>query len=426
MQQPKVFQSLVQLASSFMTTTIVETFNELISNSAMNTKLPFSAAQFAIAAGLKEDLATRFLNAAISVELLQRDEKQDLQINSSFTPPNSLKSETLFWLVRNRIDYYLTTPKDYSEVHRYISNLTDATSLTKFNYALEAKLLTITENKISISSAVHCYLNPTQADYIGAWISNYDKIASRIFTKSALIAALRSGETQWEHAFGVSVKNPFDLAIKHRELFVDLMEGMHQANASETVHFAKNIDLSDVKTVMDVGGASGAWAIALAKTAEHIEEIAIYELNTAVPFYKSMYARYARDNNYPIHFVEGDFFINTVSGCLYSLPTDKKFDLITMGWILHDWKDCDAQKILSKVKHHLKHNGQLILAEAVLPESRLGPGTLLDLLMILQTGGKERTLSEYEALLGPLGFQIQNTRDIGTRRNLIVARNAGQ
>jgi hypothetical protein len=47
--------------------------------------------------------------------------------------------------------------------------------------------------------------------------------------------------------------------------------------------------------------------------------------------------------------------------------------------------------------------------------------TFLDLLMLLHTGGRERTLAEYAALLTAAGFAEPRHAPLATRRQLVVA-----
>lgn len=62
--------------------------------------------------------------------------------------------------------------------------------------------------------------------------------------------------------------------------------------------------------------------------------------------------------------------------------------------------------ILRNIQSAIAPTGKLLLLELVLPEGAPPhPGMLLDLELLVQTGGRERTASEYANLLSQAGFQ---------------------
>ncbi|KAK6939893.1 O-methyltransferase domain, partial [Dillenia turbinata] len=78
-------------------------------------------------------------------------------------------------------------------------------------------------------------------------------------------------------------------------------------------------------------------------------------------------------------------------------------------WVLHDWGDEHCLKMLKNCWAALPNNGKVIVVESIRPEAA---GTSvqaniifeLDLAMMAQTGGKERTEKEHEALALKSGF----------------------
>jgi hypothetical protein len=76
--------------------------------------------------------------------------------------------------------------------------------------------------------------------------------------------------------------------------------------------------------------------------------------------------------------------------------------------VLHDWPDTEAQKILHAVRLSAPAHARLIIVEAVVADTS-DPhfGKLLDIIMLAVTGGRERTKSEYEALLSSAGFRLE-------------------
>jgi hypothetical protein len=83
-------------------------------------------------------------------------------------------------------------------------------------------------------------------------------------------------------------------------------------------------------------------------------------------------------------------------------------DLYLLKFILHDWTDEQCGVILDHIRSAIRPGGRLGVAEILLPEQpEPHPGFLMDLNMMVMTGGRERTASEYRALLARSGFRVE-------------------
>jgi acetylserotonin N-methyltransferase len=122
----------------------------------------------------------------------------------------------------------------------------------------------------------------------------------------------------------------------------------------------------------------------------------------------------ARAGEPAIEYITGDFFVDP-------LPPA---DLYALGRILHDWRDEKALELLRKVRGALPSGGGVLIAEILLDEDRTGPlsGLMQSLNMLVCTEGRERTFSEYRALLVEAGFRdVQGVRT-GAPLDAILAR----
>ena len=85
-------------------------------------------------------------------------------------------------------------------------------------------------------------------------------------------------------------------------------------------------------------------------------------------------------------------------------------DCYLLSNILHDWDDDRCQDILRRVHEAAAPGARVLVLETLLPEERDGvrpdsaPIHLLDLMMLLNFGARERSLAEYAALLETAGF----------------------
>jgi acetylserotonin O-methyltransferase len=98
-------------------------------------------------------------------------------------------------------------------------------------------------------------------------------------------------------------------------------------------------------------------------------------------------------------------------------------DLYTIGRVLHDWPEEKVRALLAKIYQALPPGGALLVAERLLDEDKTAPlSTLMQSLnMLVCTEGKERTLSEYAALLTAAGFADVEGRRTGGPLDAIIA-----
>jgi hypothetical protein len=107
-----------------------------------------------------------------------------------------------------------------------------------------------------------------------------------------------------------------------------------------------------------------------------------------------------------------DFFSDVPSGCRAYM----------MKSVIHDWDDEKAQQILMNCRRAVPDNGVLLILECELSEPNLpSAGKLIDLVMMVLAGGKERTLGEYGELLGRAGFRLNKVIPTASEVTIIEA-----
>ena len=118
----------------------------------------------------------------------------------------------------------------------------------------------------------------------------------------------------------------------------------------------------------------------------------------------------ARDR---VEAIAGDFFSD-------DLPPA---DLYSLGRILHDWPAERIGLLLSKIHGALPAGGALLIAEKLLDEDKSGPTSvhMQSLNMLVCTEGRERTLSEYTALLREAGFVSVEGSHTGAPLDAVLA-----
>ena len=100
-------------------------------------------------------------------------------------------------------------------------------------------------------------------------------------------------------------------------------------------------------------------------------------------------------------------------------PWGMEGDAVVLARVLHDWDDAPALRLLRRARHALPSGGRLFVVEMVLVEGG-SAGGLCDLHLLVATGGRERTASEYAALLDRAGFAFHGVRRLPALPSIVV------
>ena len=100
-------------------------------------------------------------------------------------------------------------------------------------------------------------------------------------------------------------------------------------------------------------------------------------------------------------------------------PWEVEGDVVIFARVLHDWDEAPALRLLRHARRALPPAGRLFVIEMILPEDG-SAGALCDLHLLVATGGRERTLSDYAALLDAAGFTFDGVRPLPAIPSVIV------
>jgi hypothetical protein len=163
-------------------------------------------------------------------------------------------------------------------------------------------------------------------------------------------------------------------------------------------------DFSRFGTVVDVGGGQGSLLSAILQAAPAARGVLIdlpHVVETARPL---LAERGVADR---CELVGGSFFDSVPVGG----------DAYVMKWIIHDWADAEATRILRTVRAAIPRTGRLVVFDRVLPE-RVTAGdvmdqnaTLMDLNMLVNVTSRERTEAEFRTLFDASGFTLASARN---------------
>lgn len=202
--------------------------------------------------------------------------------------------------------------------------------------------------------------------------------------------SLKTGEIAFDAATGMSVWDYYGQHPEAGKVFSQSMTSMGTAIAQAVV---ASYDFSGFNTIVDVGGAQGSLISTIVQANPHLNGI-LFDLPEII-------ANVQVDQK--IQPVAGNFF--------ESVPTGG--DAYLMRWIIHDWDDEKSSVILKNCHQAIPEHGKLLLVESIIPPgNEPSPAKFIDVIMLLMTGGRERTEEEYRSLLRSNGFEL--TRVIPT------------
>ncbi len=163
-------------------------------------------------------------------------------------------------------------------------------------------------------------------------------------------------------------------------------------------------DFSKFRRIVDVGGGHGALLAAILEANPQTHGV-LQDLPLVVAGASALRREGIADR---CELVAGDIFDGVPGGG----------DAYLLKGVIHDWNDEAAVEILRSCRRAIRSDGTLLLLETVLTGSDDPARALMDLLMMVLTGGRERTEREFRALLQDASFSL--TRVISTRGHSIL------
>lgn len=216
--------------------------------------------------------------------------------------------------------------------------------------------------------------------------------------------AVIEGTNRWMQTFG-SEGGVFAHFFRTPEAQRDFLMGMHGFGMISSPAVIEAFDLSQFASLVDLGGATGHLALAARERYPDMKAT-VFDLPSVIEVAKEFVGE-------GVSLVAGDFFADPLPGG----------DLYAVGRILHDWAETKIVALLAKIHAALPEGGGLLIAERLLKEDRSGSVTtqMQSLNMLVCTEGRERTLSEYTALLRGAGFRAITGRVTGAPLDAILA-----
>ncbi|OIJ97041.1 methyltransferase [Streptomyces monashensis] len=221
----------------------------------------------------------------------------------------------------------------------------------------------------------------------------------------AVVPAIRTGDSGFRHAFGTALGEHL---AAHPETAARFQRAMNAGN----VFFPDVIDaydFSSAHTVVDVAGGAGRLLATILRAHTGLRGV-LFDLPHVIPVAEEHLLRVLGAGRHET--VGGDVFERVPAGG----------DVYLLSRVLQDWDDMRCVQLLSTVRAAMPDSARLLVVERVVPTdgSALLP-LLWDLHLLVQAGGRERTLDGYRTLLGRAGLRLESVCDMALETSLLVA-----
>lgn len=226
---------------------------------------------------------------------------------------------------------------------------------------------------------------------------------------TALFEGTQSGQTPFAI---VNNKGIFDYIFADPDVNAAGHTGMAETAWSDTfASIADACPLPDTGLIIDIGGGRGDLLAAMLRRAPGLHGL-LFDAAVEAAGSAAFLAGAGLADRCRVQV--GDFFAE--------VPADG--DIYVLCRILHDWDDAAAGTLLDRCRTALSPSARLLIVERVRPERVADdPGVaLLDLNMLVEVGGRQRSLPEYRALLAAHGFTLDQVIDRRATSTILVAR----
>ena len=235
-----------------------------------------------------------------------------------------------------------------------------------------------------------------------AWSARRGAIASteewRWRAYGHLTHSVRTGQPGFRQAHGCGLWEYLDREPDAAAMFNESMSRVASANAAAIV---RTYDFGRVQRLVDVGGGHGVLVRAVLEANPQMRAV-VSDLPGVIEGTRTHLADAGLSDR--CEAIAGDFFEAVPAGG----------DVYVLSWILHDWDDHSAARILANCRAAMREGGRLLVIEMVVPsgdEPRSAPDLdrlvkTSDLEMLAIVGGRERTAAEYRELFAAAGFEL--------------------
>lgn len=251
------------------------------------------------------------------------------------------------------------------------------------NALVVAGLLTVRDDLFANTPEADHYLVRDKPDYLGGI---YQLTASNWANLLKMAAIIRAGGPLEE----------YDYHAMSQDKLVALFRGLYPGAVRDARRLMDQHNLSSYRTVLDVGGGSGAVAITLAKANPHLKATVV-DLPLVAPIARQFVEEAEATDQ--VEVLAADAVHETLSG---------SYDAVVARHVIQVLSADDSRALLSNLASVVKPGGVIHLIGWILDNSRQTPQKTVHYNLVLLTGyedGQAYTEREYHEWLTEAGFE---------------------
>jgi predicted O-methyltransferase YrrM len=233
-------------------------------------------------------------------------------------------------------------------------------------------------------------------DYIGlaAESPGVKEMVERLRTNRPANAAADDGGAAFIYRDGLESAMEREASARHLTLAL--------AGRAKNVapHLARVVDLSQAKLLLDVGGGTGLYSIALLQQFPQLQAIVFDR-----PEVLKIAAEFAQQHGVAERLL-------CQSGDMFADPLPTNADAILLSNILHDWDEPQCAELVQKCAAVLPAGGQLLIHDVFLDDNLDGPLpiALYSAALFTLTEGRAYSAAEYRHWLEAAGLTPQSVQ----------------
>ena len=222
-----------------------------------------------------------------------------------------------------------------------------------------------------------------------------------------LLHSVQTGEPAYGHTFGQTM---WEYHAQHPDLAALFNDFMTESIASLAPTVAAAYDFAAVDTLVDVGGGHGQTLASILQAYPALRGV-LFDRPQVVQGASRLLAAAGVAKRCEV--VGGDAFAG--------VPANG--DVYLLSRVIHGCDDEQAADLLARCRQAMQPRGKVLLLERVIPAD----GTLevlmleADVNMLVATGGRERTETEYRALFSAAGLELTRLISVPPLHYLIEA-----
>ena len=210
---------------------------------------------------------------------------------------------------------------------------------------------------------------------------------------------------------GISA-HPAEINERGEEWLFPFINAMHDRAKRQAPQQLANIDLSEIKSILDIGGGSGAYSMEFVSKKPEIEAT-VFDLPKVIPITKKFIDKEGFSDKIKTH--TGDYTTD-------DLP--KGFDLVFLSAIIHSNSLEINQDLIKKCFNSLNKNGKIVIQDWIMNNDRTQPisGAIFAINMLIGTeAGDCFTEQEVIEMLNTSGFKNVSRIEFETGLSQMIA-----